>query len=138
MRKLLVLLMSVVFILSITGFVGTQEKGQTEKPSPAAQSGEVSKEKAPKPEASKSEFSKPSQAKKVKAKAKKYRLGGLVTYVDPIKNKISIKQSKVRKERKVTLTVDKKLTKVLAKLKVGDEVNVWVVGNKVTALQKVF
>jgi|YelNatPaOPRAMG01_1025707.scaffolds.fasta_scaffold15681_2 hypothetical protein len=138
MRRLFVLLMGVVFILSITGFVGAQEKGQTDKPSPAAQSREVSKEKASKPETNKSEVSKLSQAKKVKAKAKKYRLGGIVTYVDPIKNKISIKQSKVRQERKVTLTIDKKLAAELAKLKVGDEVNVWVVGHKVTALKKVF
>lgn len=71
-------------------------------------------------------------------KAPKYRLGGLVVSIDSIGKKISIQQNKVHKERKVTLVVDKKLAEELTNLKVGDAVNVWVIGNKVTALQKVF
>jgi len=81
---------------------------------------------------------KPEVAKKKAPKVVKYRMGGLVIALDPAAGKITIKQDKVRGERKVTLTVSKKVAKDLAGIKVGDEVNVWVKGRTVTNLRKVF
>jgi Cu/Ag efflux protein CusF len=85
----------------------------------------------------KPEAARPEEGKKETPKVVKYRMGGLVVALDPAARKITIKQDKVYRERKVTLTVSKKAAKDLAGIKVGDEVNVWVTGKTITALQKV-
>ena len=138
MKRLSIVLVGLIFVLSTTGLAFAQEKAKPGKPPEATKPAEVtkpaeaSKEEAPKPEAAK-----PEEAKKEKPKVAKYRMGGLVIALDSAARKITIKQDKVRGERKVTLTVNQKAAKSLAGIKVGDEVNVWVTGNVVTELQKV-
>ena len=132
MKRLSILLIGLVFVFFITGLTFAQEKAKAGKPLEAAKPPEVSKAQAAKPEAAK-----PEEAKKEKPKVAIYRMGGLVIALDSAARKITIKQGKVRGERKVTLTVNQKAAKNLAGIKVGDEVNIWVTGNVITALQKV-
>jgi len=58
--------------------------------------------------------------------------------LDLAAKKITLEQDRVKKERKVTLTVGKKAAKNLGGISVGDVVNVWVTGKTVTTLTKVF
>jgi Cu/Ag efflux protein CusF len=132
MKKLLIVLIGLIFVLSTTGPAFAQEKTKPGKPPEAAKPPEVSKAQAPKPEAAK-----PGEAKKETPKVVKYRMGGLVIALDAAARKITLKQDKVYSERKVTLTISKKVAKDLAGINVGDEVNVWVTGKVITALQKV-
>ena len=137
MKRLAIVLVGLIFVLSTTGMAFPQEKAtgkppEATKPAEPAKVSEAAKAEAPKPEAAK-----PEEAKKEKPKVVKYRMGGLVVALDSAARKITIKQDKVRGERKVTLTVNKKAAKDLAGIKVGDEVNVWVTGKMITELQKV-
>jgi Cu/Ag efflux protein CusF len=132
MKRLSIILIVLVFVLSMAGLAFAQEKAKPAKPAEAGKPPEVSKAQAAKPEATK-----PEEGKKEPPKVVKYRMGGLVIALDSVARKITIKQDKVRGERKVTLTVNKKAAKNLAGIKVGDEVNIWVTGNVITELQKV-
>jgi hypothetical protein len=137
MKKLSIILIGTIFVLSTTGLAFAQEKDKPGKPPEVAKPAEASKTQAPKPEVAKPEAAKPEEAKKETPKVVKYRMGGLVVALDLAARKITIKQDKVYRERKVTLTVSKKAAKDLAGINVGDEVNVWVTGKTITALQKV-
>ncbi len=81
-----------------------------------------------KPEAAKKEAPSPPM---------KYRLGGIVTAIDPSAKKITLQQNQVKRERTVTLIIGNKASKKLPGLKVGDAVNFWVTGKTVTALEEV-
>jgi Cu/Ag efflux protein CusF len=138
MKKLSIVSIGLIFVLSMIGLALAQEKAKPAKPPEVAQPAEATKAQAPKPEVAKPEVAKSEEAKKEMPKVVKYRMGGLVTALDPAARKITIKQDKVYRERKVALTVSKKAAKDLAGIKLGDEVNVWVTGKTITALQKVF
>jgi Cu/Ag efflux protein CusF len=138
MKRLSVVLVGLLFVLSTTGLAFAQEKAKAGKPPEATKPAEPAKPaEAVKAEAPKPEAAKPMEAKEGKPMVVKYRMGGLVVALDSAARKITIKQDKVRGERKVTLTVNKKAAKNLAGVKVGDEVNVWVAGRVITELQKV-
>jgi hypothetical protein len=137
MKKLLIVLIGLFLVLSMTGLAFAQEKAKPGKPPEAAKPPEASKAEAPKPEVAKAEAAKPAKAKKETRKVASYRMGGLVIALDSSARKITIKQDKVNRERKVILTVSKKAAKDLAGINVGDEVNLWVTGKMITALQKV-
>jgi hypothetical protein len=132
-----------IFVLSMTGLAFAQEKAKAGKPPEAtkpaepAKTAETAKAQAPNPEAAKPETAKTEVAKKEMPKVVKYRMGGLLVALDSAARKITIKQDKVRGERKVILTVSKKAAQDLAGIKVGDEVNVWVTGKMITSWQKV-
>jgi Cu/Ag efflux protein CusF len=64
-------------------------------------------------------------------------MGGIVTAVDPSAKKITLHQSQVKRERTVTLALNKEVVKKLSDLKVGEAVNVWVTGQTITALDEV-
>ncbi len=137
MKKASVILIGLVFALSLVGAAFAQEKAKpaAEPAKPA----EPAKTEAAKPgEAAKPEAAKPAEAKKEAPKVVKYRAGGIVQAVDVKAKKITIKQERVKKERVLKLNVGKKAAKELGSIKVGDEVNVWVTGNTVTELVKVF
>ena len=137
MKKLAIVLVGLIFVLSTTGLAFAQEKAKTEKPPEATKPAEPAKTaEAVKAEAPKPEAAKPEEAQKEKPKVVKYRMGGLVVALDSAARKITIKQDKVRGERKVTLTVNKKAAKNFGEIKIGDEVNVWVTGKVITELQK--
>ncbi|MBU1206276.1 MAG: hypothetical protein KKH04_05020 [Proteobacteria bacterium] len=111
-----------IFVLSMTGLLFAQEKAKPEKPAEAA-----------KPQAAKQEEVK----KEEPAKPMKYRMEGIITAIDAGGKKITIKQSKVKRERTVTLGISKKMAQKLSNLKVGNLVNIWVSGKTITSLTKV-
>lgn len=143
MKRLSIVLVGLIFALSTTGLSFAQEKAkagkapEATKPAEPAKPAEAAQATAPSPEVGKKEAPKSEVAKKEKPMVVKYRMGGLVIALDSAARKITIKQVKVRGERKVTLMVNKKAAKDLAGIKVGDEVNVWVTGKVITELQKV-
>lgn len=66
-----------------------------------------------------------------------YRMGGIIIHIDPDMGKISIQQQKARRERTVTLHLDKEGTEKISAFRKGDAVNVWVKGNTVTEIEKI-
>ncbi len=126
MKKLVIVLIALIVAVSLSGLAFAQEKA---KPGNL----EIAKPAEP---AKPAEAAKP-EAQKDQPKVVKYRAGGLVEALDVEARKITIKQDKVNKERVLKLIVSKKAAKDLAEIKVGDEVNVWVTGKVITALQKV-
>lgn len=117
MKNVFVLFIVFIFVLTSTGLAFAQEKAKEEKPAEAA-----------KPEAEKKEAPPPPM---------KYRMGGIVTTIDPSAKKITLHQNQVKRERTVTLILGKEALKKLDGVKVGDLVNAWVTGNTVTALDEV-
>ncbi len=67
-----------------------------------------------------------------------YRAGGIVIAKDAAAGKITLKQDQVYRERTLKLLEGPKGAKDLKGLRVGDAVNVWVRGNTITRLFKVF
>jgi Cu/Ag efflux protein CusF len=139
MKKLSIILISIIFVLSTTGVALAQEKAKPGKSPEVAKPGESAKAaESAKAQAPKSEEAKPEKAKKeAPAKLVKYRMGGVVAAIDAAAKKITIKQDRVKRERIVTLRMGQRAAKELTNLKVGDAVNVWVSGKVITALQKV-
>ena len=118
-----------LFVLSSTGWALAQEKAKEEKPAEAAKAGEAAKPaEAAKPEAVKKEPPSPPM---------QYRMGGVITAIDPSAKKITLHQSQVKMERTVTLFLGKEALEKLPGLEVGDAVNVWMTGKTVTRLEKV-
>jgi hypothetical protein len=141
-RRLLMALIGIIVALALTSssLALAQEKGKPEKAVEAVKATEKAKTiEGPKTEAAKPGMARPEATKKeVVSRALEYRMGGLVTAVDAAAGKITIDQHQVKRDRKVTLKVGKKSAKELADTKVGDAINVWVAGNKVTNLTKIF
>jgi Cu/Ag efflux protein CusF len=132
MRKWVIILIGLIFAFSTTGLALAQEKAKPAAPAKPA-------EPAKAPEAAKpAAVAKPAEAKKETPKPVMYRMGGIVKALDPAAKKITLEQNRVKKERKVTLTVGKKAAKNLAGISVGDVVNVGVTGKTVTTLTKVY
>ena len=135
MKKLVIVLIGIIFAFSLTGISFAQKKAKPEKPAEAAKPTEPAKPA----EAAKPPEAKPEAAKKeAPPKPAVYRMGGSVVAVDAAAKKISIKQDSVKKQKKVTLSVGKKAAKDLAGVNVGDTVNIWVTGNTITRISKVF
>ena len=66
-----------------------------------------------------------------------YRMGGIIIDIHPATGKISIQQQKVKRERTVTLNLDKEGTEKISAFRKGDAVNIWVKGNTVTKIEKI-
>jgi Cu/Ag efflux protein CusF len=122
MKNLFNVLIGLIFVFSMTGLSIAQEKAKPEKAPEAV-----------KPEAAKQEVAK----KETSAEPMEYRVGGVITNISAAGKQITIKQQQVKRERVVTLMISGKTAKDLSNLKVGDSVNVWVKGKRITALQKV-
>jgi len=135
MKKLIIALIGLVFVLFTTGLPLAQGKGEPGKTSGAAKSAEPTK-----PAGTATATGAKPEASKIEALARptEYRMGGIITDINPGAKKITIKQHQVKRERMVTLMMSEKTVKELSNLKVGDSVNVWVKGKRITALQKVF
>ena len=139
MKKWGIILVGVIFALSLTGLALAQEKAKPAKPAEPAKPVEPAKPAKPPEPAKAAEPAKPEAAKKeAPPKPVVYRMGVVVTALDPAAKKITIEQDAVKKERKVILSVGKKAEKNLAGISVGDVVNVWVTGKTVTTLTRVF
>jgi len=88
-------------------------------------------------EKAKAETAKKSSAPAAPVDSAEYRMGGVIVHIDPAMGKISIQQQKVKRERTVTLNLDKQGTEQISAFRKGDAVNVWVKGNTVTEIEKV-
>jgi Cu/Ag efflux protein CusF len=117
MKNLSLLVILLLFILSSTGWAPAQEKAKEEKPAESAKPEAVKKEAPPPP--------------------MKYRMGGIITAIDASAMKITLHQSSVKREKAVTLILGKEASEKLPGMKVGDAVNVWVMGKTVTHMEKV-
>ena len=117
MKNVSLLITLLLFVLSSTGWALAQEKGKEQKPAESAKPEAVKKEPSPPP--------------------MKYRMGGIITAIDPSAKKITLHQSSVKRERTVTLILGKEASEKLPGMKVGDAVNVWVTGKTVTHMEKV-
>ncbi len=136
MKKWIVIFSGGIFLFALTGASLAQEKAGPGKAAEAVKTAEPAKPAAPaKAEGAKSQKGEKSE-KKVAAKPASYRLGGVITALDAKAKKITIKQQRVKKERTVSLTMTQAISKKFSDLKVGDVVNVWVSGGRITTLQK--
>jgi Cu/Ag efflux protein CusF len=138
MRKWVIILIGLIFAFSASGLALAQEKAKPAAPAKPAEPAKAPEVAKPAEPAKSEEPAKPAEAKKEAPKPVMYRMGGIVKVLDPAAKKITIEQDRVKKERKVTLTVGKKAAKDVAGISVGDVVNVWVTGKTVTTLTKVF
>jgi pyruvate/2-oxoglutarate dehydrogenase complex dihydrolipoamide acyltransferase (E2) component len=138
MRKWVIILVGLIFAFSASGLALAQEKAKPAAPAKAAEPAKAPEAAKPAEPAKPAEAAKPAVAKKEAPKPVMYRMGGVVKSLDTAGKKITIEQDRVKKERKVTLTVGKKAAKNLAGISVGDVVNVWVTGKTVTTLTKVY
>jgi len=137
MKKLLVLLIALVFALSLTGLAFAQVKA--EKPAKPAEAAKPAEPAKPAEVAKPAEPAKPAEVKKeAPPKPVVYRMGGQVTMVDAAAKKVTIAQNAVKQQKKVTLGVSKAAAKDLAGINVGDVVNVMVTGKTVTSIKKIF
>jgi len=137
MKRLLVLLIALVFALSLTGLAFAQAKA--EKPAKPAEVAKPAEPAKPAEVAKPAEPAKPAEVKKeAPPKPVVYRLGGQVTAVDAAGKKVTIAQNSVKQQKKVTLGVGKAAAKDLAGIQVGDVVNVTVSGKTVTAIKKIY
>ncbi len=84
------------------------------------------------------EVKKEEPKKEAPPKPVMYRLGGQVTAVDMVAKKITIAQSAVKQQKKVSLKVGKNAAAGMSGINVGDVVNVWVTDGTVTSLAKIF
>ena len=134
MKKIFIFWIAFIFAISMAGSTLAQEKTKKDE------QGEISKPAIKNSE----EAAKPKQAKE-KGKEKRdlyagpyiWRVGGVVTAVDPKTKILSVHQETVYHNRTLKLGAIGKVAKELENLKPGDFVNVWVTGNNVTALNKV-
>lgn len=131
MKKLVVMLIGLIFVLSLTGLALAQEKAKPAEPAKPAEAAKPA-------ETAKPEAAKPPEPKKEAPKPVVYRMGGTIVSIDEDANKISLKQDSVKKQKKVTLNVAKNTVKFLQGLKPGDAVDIWVSGNTITKIIKVF
>jgi Cu/Ag efflux protein CusF len=141
MRKWVIILIVLIFAFSATGLALAQEKAKPAAPAEPAKAPEAAKPAEPAKAAEPGKpagVAKPAEAKKEAPKPVMYRMGGVVKALDPAAKKITLEQNKVKKAKKVTLTVGKKAAKNLAGISVGDVVNVWVTGKTVSTLTKVY
>ena len=138
MRKWVIIMVGLIFAFSASGLALAQEKAKPAEPAKAPEAVKPAEPAKPAEPEKPAEPAKPAEAKKEAPKPVMYRMGGIVKALDPAAKKITLEQDRVKKERKVTLTVGKKAAKNLGGISVGDVVNVWVTGKTVTSLTKVY
>ena len=83
------------------------------------------------------ETTKQSSPSSVPVYSAEYRMGGIIIDIDPARGRISIRQQKVKRERIVTLNLDKERNEKISAFRKGDAVNVWVKGNTISEIQKI-
>ncbi len=130
MKNLLSIGIAILLAISLTGLTFAQEKAKQEQPAAVSNPAGEKTTEAAKPEGKLEE-------KQVTAQPEIVRMGGLVTAVDPKADTLTIHQETVHHDRVMDLRVSAKAAKDLSDLKPGDLVNVWVIGKKVTTLNRV-
>ena len=81
--------------------------------------------------------SKESSALSAPVDTEEYRMGGIITNIDPTTGKISILQRKISRDIAVTLNLGKGGNDKISALHEGDAVNVWVKGKTITKIEKI-
>ena len=136
MKKLFIVWMVVIFALSSAGLTSAQDKGKTGEPAGATQSATQKSTEAVKAREAQG-MGNVAESKGASVKPQIWRMGGLVTAVDPQDKTISIHQETVFHDRVLKLRVNGNMAKDVMHLKPGDLVNVWVNGKAIEALKKV-
>jgi len=136
MKRLFIVGIVFILALSLAGSALAQEKAKKEEPTAVSKPATEKPAGAIKPEEAKG-TEKAVEKKEVSAKPHIWRMGGLVTFVDPQGKTISIHQETVHHNWEKRLTVSDKVAKELLNIKAGDLVNIWVNGKVITALNKV-
>lgn len=126
----------ITLALSLAGSALAQEKAKKEEPAAVSKPATEKPAGAIKPEEAKG-TEKAVEKKEVSAKPHIWRMGGLVTFVDPQGKTMSIRQETVHHNWEKRLTVSDKVAKELLNIKPGDLVNAWFNGKVVTALNRV-
>jgi Cu/Ag efflux protein CusF len=134
-RKLFVLWFAAIFVLSLIGWGGAQEKARKEQPQQPAQAGPAQPAGAVKP--GEAGLKPQEAAKKPEAKPIQWRAGGLVKEMDAQAKTIAIHQETVHRNWTLKFKVSGAAAKELAIIKTGDLVNVWITGQAVTEIVKV-
>ena len=136
MKKLLTILMGIIFMTSLIGPVMAQEKAKKEEPAPAGKpAAEKSTEAATAKEPQ--EKAKAEEQKMAAPKPMTWRAGGVVSAVDAKTKTLSIHQETLQHERVLKLKGSEKVAKEFSTLMPGDLVNIWITDGIVTALDKV-
>ena len=136
MKKLFVVGIVFIFVLSLAGLTLAREKAKKEEPLGVSKPATEKSTEAVKPEEAQAK-EKAAEQEHVSAKPHIWRMGGLVTAVDPQAKTLSIHQETVHHDWVQKLRVNGNITKELMHLKPGDLVNVWVNGRVITELNKV-
>jgi hypothetical protein len=135
MKKFFIIWITLILALSLTGLTLAREKVKKEEPAA------VSRPTSDNPTAAVE--SEKAQGKEIAEKTDRvstiqiWRMGGMVTAVDPKNKTLSVHQETVYHDRALKLEVSGKVVKELENLKPGELVNVWVHGRVITALNKV-
>jgi hypothetical protein len=136
MKKLFIVWIALFFALSSAGLASAQEKVKKEEPAGITQSATQKSTEAVKAgEAQGKE--QVAGNKEVPVKPQIWRMGGLVTAVDPQNKTITVHQETVFHDRVLKLRANGNMAKDLMPLKPGDLINVWVNGKVIEALKKV-
>ena len=136
MKKLFIIWIAFIFAFSVAGLTLAQEKAKKEGPVGGSQLATGQSVAAVKSEESPAK-EKAAGKEHASANPHIWRMGGLVTAVDPQGRIISIHQESVHHDWVLKLKLDEKEVKELSGLKPGDLVNVWVNGKVIRALNKV-
>ena len=80
---------------------------------------------------------KQSSPPSVPADTEEYRMGGIITNIDPAAGRISILQRKISRDIAVTLNYGEGENDKISAFRIGDAVNVWVKGKTVTKIDKI-
>jgi Cu/Ag efflux protein CusF len=132
MKKVIIVGIAVVFVLSLFSLTWAQEKVKSEqqsqpaveKPSPANKP-EVSGEKA-----------KTEKTKAASIEPQVRRAGGVVKEVDLKRQILTVHQETVKHDWYIKLKVSEGAAKELANLKPGDLVNIWIKGQMITDISR--
>jgi hypothetical protein len=136
MKKLFIVWIALLLALSQAGWTLAQEKAKKEEPAGVSKPATEKSTEAVKSEEAQGK-EKAEQGDRVSAKLHIWRMGGMVTAVDPKTKTLSVHQETVYHNRLLKLEVSGKVVKELENLKPGDLVNVWVNGEVITAFNKV-
>jgi hypothetical protein len=136
MKKLFIVWIVFIFGLSLAGLTLAQEKAKTEEGAGVTQSAAPKSTEAVKPGQAQVK-EKAAENKEVPVKPQTWRIGGLVTAVDPQGKTVTVHQETVFHDRVLKLKVNGNMAKELMHLKPGDLVNVWVNGRVITILNRV-
>jgi len=136
MKKVFIVWMAIIFTLSSAGLTLAQEKAKKEEPAGVSKPATATSAEGVKAGEVQGK-GKAAEKEPVAAKPYIWRMGGLITAVDPQAKTLSLHQETVHHDWVMKLKVSEKAAQELLNIKPGQLVNVWVNDKVITALNKV-